>query len=455
MRDDLALIVGETPGLVAGTSTYYNSTMAAWIYAIERRGIGTLVKDQDYSVVPTGGFSLLKTGDVFGTDEVFTVRFISPDYNLNVGNETISNGFNASAILEKLFGRVGWRQPSVDGSPTLNAANTTSRSGRYYQDFHPLVTVQNILDTVEGGEGMDDAQVNAFLMSMQQSVILRTINGVFNKPQLIESTLLFDRKLRNDIPTTNYGKFCGYRLMIGPGEFALQVSRVSFLFNANATFTLYLYQDAIIAPLYQKEVTVTAYNEAYIDLDDWIVNYVSSKSMGGVFYIGYYQDEINAQGAVALDEFVTQWNRSYAFGYTAMEAVADFANKTFVRIAVPYTLRTYGMNMEVQTYYDFTNKIIKNASLFDEAIGLTMAIEALGYMAYSARSNKTQRITQEMGSIIYNEIMNSGDALQLNPYVAGLKQQLTQEIGRLNRNFFRDDRIVEIKTTRPPIYGVR
>lgn len=366
---------------------------------------------------------------------------------------SISNGFNTTQVLSKLTGRIGWKQPI--GGPTLNTANKKADSGRYFQDFHPLVTVQNIVDTIEGGESMNNEQINAFLEGMQKSAILRTINGVFNKPQLIESTLIFDRKLRNDIPTNNYGKFCGYRLYCGQGEFALQVSRAAFIFNANATFTLYLYQDMVLEPLYTKEVTVTAYNETYVELPDWIVNYISEKSMGGVFYIGYYQDELAAQNAVALDEFVSQWNRSFAFGYTAMEAVADFSNKTFIRIAVPYTLRTYGMNLEIQTYYDFTNKIVKNATLFDEAIGLTMAIEALGYITYSARSNKTQRITQEMGAIIYNEIMNSGDALQLSPYVAGLKQQLVQELGRLNRNFFPDGRLGEIKTTRPPIYGVR
>lgn len=366
---------------------------------------------------------------------------------------SISNGFDTTAILGALSGRIGWKQPP--SGPTLNTANKASASGRYFQDFHPMVTVQNVKDTIEFGETMNDSQFNAFLESMQKSAILRMVNGVFNKTQLIESTLIFDRKLRNDIPTNNFGKFCGYRLMVGQGEFALQVSRASFLFNKDVSFTLYLYQDAIVAPLYTIEVTAEAYNEAYIELPNWIVNYVSAKSMGGVFYIGYYQDEIAAQNAVALDEFVTQWNRSYVFGYTAFEAVADFANLSFVRVAVPYTLRTYGMNLEVQTYRDFTNKIIKNASLFDEAIGLTMAVEALGYITYSGRSNKTQRITQEMATVIYNEIMNSGDALQLNPYVAGLKQQLTQEIGRLNKNFFPDRRTGEIITTRPPVYGVR
>lgn len=368
----------------------------------------------------------------------------------------VTNGFNTTQVLTALTGRLGWRQPA-SGSPVIDATNAASKSGRYFQDMHPLLTVSNIKDTIEGGQSMNDAAVNAFLLRMQQSAILRTINGIFDQPQLIESTLLFDRTLRNDIPTQNFGKFCGYRLYVGPGDVAVQMSRVSFLFSANCTFKLYLYQDAVIAPLKSKDVTVTAYNETYVDLEDWIINYISPSAMGGVFYIGYYQDEIQAQGAVALDEFVSQWNRSLAFGFTAFETPATWTanNPTFYRIAIPYTLRTYGMNVEIQTYKDFTNKIVKNPSLFDEAIGLTVAIEALGYMTYNTRSNKNQRITQEMAALIYNEIMNSGDADQLNPYVAGFKQQLTQEISKINRNFFPDPRRGQVITSRPPIYGVR
>lgn len=368
----------------------------------------------------------------------------------------ISNGFDTTKVLEKLSGRIGWKQPTSGGF-TLSDDNKKSLSGRHFTDFHPMVTIDNIFDTIEGGDAMNTTQKNEELWSMQESAILRLINGVFNQTQLVESTLLFERTLRNDNLVTNNGKFCGYRFIVAPGAFAVQISRVSLMFTKDATLTLYLYHDMVKEPLKTKVVETKAYEEVAFDLEDWIFEHNGANHLGGTYYFGYYQAEAQAQeGCQAIEQFINMWNKTYAVGYTAFETPANFGETPdFTRISIPYTFRPYGLNVEVQTFRDFTGEITKNASLFDNAIGLTFAIHALGYMVYSQRSNKTQRITQELGSLIYNEIMNSGDAVQLNPYVAGLKQELTQEIGRLNRNFFADPRFGEIKTTRPPIYGIK
>jgi hypothetical protein len=51
-----------------------------------------------------------------------------------------------------------------------------------------------------------------------------------------------------------------------------------------------------------------------------------------------------------------------------------------------------------------------------------------------------------MASMIYNELNNSGEAKEISPYIAGLKQQLRRELNRINRNFFGSKDII---TTRP------
>ena len=51
-------------------------------------------------------------------------------------------------------------------------------------------------------------------------------------------------------------------------------------------------------------------------LTDWVIhNQQQSYSQGGVFYIGYYQNDLGS--VQALDQFVSQWNCTNAFGYTA------------------------------------------------------------------------------------------------------------------------------------------
>lgn len=343
----------------------------------------------------------------------------------------ISNGYDVSRVNTALTGRLAWS----GGSP---------KSGRFFEDFHPLCTKSNLKDVIEGGNSMDDTAFGAFLTGLEKSVILRALNGVFNESQQIESTLIFDRQLRNDIVTQNFGKFCGYRLFIAPGEFSAQISQASFVFDGAATFNLYLFQDMTKDPLKTKSITTKAFEEVAVSLDDWIIDYIGA-TQGGVYYLGYFQNDL---GSVhALDEFVNRWNQSIAFGYTAFEAVAVGATD-FVRIQVPYTYRTYGMNLEIQTYKNFTNRIAKNPSLFDELIGLTMAVTVLGYQAYSVRSNKEQRITQEMAGKIYDEINNLGNGM-LNPWVAGIKKQIDREIKRVRENFLGTPGVV---TSRPPIW---
>lgn len=407
-RGDLFLKVGTSPGLIVGGSTYTDptSSLNGWTYSLEQLGYGTLQQGVDYSVDPTTGNWTLINGTTFTANQRFVIHF----------------------------------QPQVAMTPGAT-------SGRFYEYFHPLCTLDN-LRAVQETAGISDPDFQTMLSDLEQGVIMTLLNGVFNEPQMIESTLIFDRQLRNDIPYTPAGKFVGYRLYIAPGEFAMQISRASFIFNGNAQFNLYLFQDMKLAPLYTIPVTVVAGDETYIDLPDWILHYTGPQAQGGVYYLGYFQSDLGS--VEALDQFVNRWNQSIAFGYTAFEAVQVAGQYDFVRIQVPYTYRTYGMNLEIQTYKDFTNRIVKNASLFDEAIGLTMAAVVLGYEAYSTRSNSKERITKEMAAMIYGELMNSGEGKDTNPYIAGLKQQIRREMGRINRNFFGDRRI---KTTRPPIHG--
>lgn len=405
-RPDLFLIAGTTPGVTVGQSIYADSSLIGWSYTLFEQGYGPLDPNTDYTL-NSNGFTL--TNETFQTSQKLTLQF----------------------------------KPSVAVSPGTTA-------GRFYEQFHPLCTLDNFLAAQPNTAftGINDPNFLTLLSDLEQGVIMQLLNGVFNEPQLIESTLMFDRQLRNDIPYTPAGKFCGYRFYIAPGEFAAQISRASFIFNGVATFNLYLFQDMQTEPLFTQSITTVSGQEVLVDLDDWIIHYTQPSSQGGVFYLGYFQNDL-PDNVLALDQFINRWNESLAFGYTAFETPSVSATD-FIRIQVPYTYRTYGMNLEIQTYKDFTNRVVKNASLFDEAIGLMMAVIVLGYEAYSTRTNLTERITGPMADRIYAEINNAGYNTENNPFIAGLKKQVERETKRINDNFFKKPGVI---TSRPPIWG--
>lgn len=75
------LTVGTTAGLVANATTYVNTSWVNFSYMLHGRTKvmfhdGTTSPDPDYHQVATGGFSLVRTGDVFLNSEEFVVNFV-------------------------------------------------------------------------------------------------------------------------------------------------------------------------------------------------------------------------------------------------------------------------------------------------------------------------------------------------------------------------------------------
>lgn len=400
-RDNMFLTVGKTAGLTVGGTTYTDSSLIGWTYVVS---------------------------DINGSS--IAVSFASGSFTLNTG--TFANGFVYVLTFVPQY-----------------TIPKSGNSGRYFESFHPQCTLGDLGAVIEipntiGGIGAIPKP--EFLSDLEQGVIMSLINGVFNEPQMVEDTMIYDRKLRNDLAWTNGNKFCGYRLYITSGDFAAAIRKASFIFNGAVTFNLYLYQDMNPTPLYTQQVTTVAGQEVYVDLTDWIIKYNdANRGQGGVYYIGYYQSDLGS--VQALDQFVSKWNQGYAFGYTAFET-PQLTGYTFNRINIPYSYVTYGMNLVVETYRDYTHRIIKNASMFDEAIGLSMAVVVLGYQYYNIRTNIIQRQIQDMAGVIYSDL-NRANPRDDQPYVAGLKMQLQRELHRISDCFFKKKGVI---TTRPPIF---
>jgi len=431
-----------------GSSSWVDPDYAGVSGWLERQGLGTM-QASTYTVRKTGGVDLV--GNIFAAGEVY---FFHPTgIDLQTDPTGYTNGFNYAYLVNKLFGRIGWKQPTISGSPALNTANTTSTSGRYFNaggGFHPMLTVDNIVSTMEDPLAGTVA-INDYLADIQTNAIFILLNAVLSTPQLIDSTMLFERSIRNDIPLQNFGKFCGYRIRVSPGEFSVQLSKVSFIFSGDANFNFYVFHDMRKAPIFTQAVSVVGNDQVPIELNNCVLKYTDNDVQGGIYYCGYFQADIgNVQ---AYDEFVSKWNETKAFGYTGFEA-DQVGTLDFNRLNVPYSFKTNGMNLEVQSYRDFTNKVVRNAGLFDNAIGMMVAILSLQLMAFTTRSNKNQRITKEMAAQLYIDVNNSENAGRFNPYVAGLKEQLGLEMNRIRDTFLFDRSKRGIfMATRPPIFN--
>lgn len=219
--------------------------------------------------------------------------------------------------------------------------------------------------------------------------------------------------------------------------------------SAACTVTLYLYNDLKAAPLWTKEYTITeANNQTIFVVDDVVMSRLNDVHKGGVFFFGYYQDEIAAQDDTqGVDVYLNHWEQYNMVGYQGFEAAANFTDKTFVRDNYYGNYRTYGLNVELSTFADHTNTIIRNAYAFDKLQGLIMTQKCIELQMNSQRSNGGERMSRENYEMLYNEIegLKGGEGI---PYRQGLKDRILNEVKQLQRTFFDSSKIT---TGVPPV----
>jgi len=350
----------------------------------------------------------------------------------------LTNGFNTTKVQTAMAGRLGWQQPTLAGSPVVSDANKGSTSGRYYNDgsFHAACTLDRLKQSQEDAN-ISDTDFNILLATLDTSVAMRVINTVFNRSQLVEHTLVYERvsNVRN-VVIPNSGNFCGYRIKVGKGDWAIQINSVSLFFDNATTFNLYLFNDLKLAPLKTLAVTTEANSQVTVDLSEWVLNYISTNK-GGLFYIGYFQDDLVASNTHGIDEQLNMWAASKVFGAYPFQSPKKAGALDFNRINPSVVFRSYGMNLEITSYRDYTQTIIQNPHLFDNARGLAMAISVLESIKYSTRTNATERQSKEaIGPNELNYDLNLAFPNDERPFIAGLKAQLMQEVKRISNTFF-------------------
>lgn len=416
-------ILGNASVRIGQSSTLTNATAGgSW-------------SSNDTDVCTIGASSGIVTGVGVGCAAIiYTVGADSISVSFQVYQSTITNGFDITRVFPAFQGRLGWHQPTMSGMPTLSAANKLATSGKYFdRGYHKAVSIQNYFETQENPDITND-QFNQLLQDEDQACIMRCLNAIFNKPQLIEHTTNYTRQanIRN-IVIPNGGNFCGYRMNIAPNNYAVNIDSIGLAFDGVATFNMYLFNDLLLAPVYVKEVTTVANSQVKVQLD-WVINFLNSDNsgnLGGVWYMGYFQDDL---GSVhALDEQLNLWADSKIFGaYPFQSPKTDGLD--FNRRNPSVNFRSYGINFEASSYRDYTQTIVQNAQLFDEARGLMMGINVLEQILFSSRTNANQRIMQDLANKLIMDL-DIHPTKAINAVPSGIKLQLAREMERINQCF--------------------
>lgn len=335
-----------------------------------------------------------------------------------------------------MVGRLGWRQPTQPAYAILTEPNTLSKSGRYFEDYHAAVTIQNVKECIPNASISAD-DFNTVLIERQKAAILKTLNAVFTTPDILESLQTFERENDTvDKLIENKGKFVGWKIEIAPSvEYATALSSVALYFNQACTFNLYCFVDTKRTPIWQKAVSPEADELTIVDVDDLVLSFMSEKTRTRTFYIGYFQDDLGT--AQAYDEDVLQYFNGCLWHAEEVNITPENGG-----ISKNYNADslTYGLNLQFTSYRDWTTLILASPQQFDEAVGLQHAADIVELLLNNPRSGTTQRLAAEQLGDLYTSL-NQAVATDERPYSPGLKARWEKEIKKLQKAFFGQPKI--------------
>ena len=413
----------------AGTSLCSIPLLKGLDFYVEKIGYGTF--NGFYTAHADGGFQL--SAGTFSVNEKFFVHLTGLSYGTNAGS--YSNGFDFTRVINALFGRVGWSQ--VPATPVLNSTNLVSKGGRKFNDgsFHSVVTLSNIKATMEQS-GATDGEFNTYIEGVQRAAIMRCLNGVFREPELLEQVLLYNRLGQNDQPVPNEGLFVGYEIDLAKSmDIGVQIDAAVLLFDTDIDLNLYLFKDGKKTPLFVQEVSIMANEATVVRFTDLVLNYIGSATAGHKFYFGYFQDDLGS--AKAIKEQVDCWNDTLCFSARPMITEKIAAEYDINRDERSYTMEAFGMNLEMSSFRDHTQQVVKKASLFDEVLGLIVAYMTIEQMTYAVRSNTNERqLKSQLEGIGIQLDLNGAAPISEGPRVTGLKQRIEKELERCRKQFF-------------------
>ena len=345
--------------------------------------------------------------------------------------------YNISDIESNLLRRHGFRNPTKTAYQLLTTPQKATVSGRYYQSWHSLVSVENI-HTSLNDSGISEANFQTYLDNMVKDSIHEVLSKIYSDKDLMQNWDLYTGGDIFDDTISNESLFVGYEIKVPyERDVTTRINTISLSFNAGATFNIYLYHNSKKAALESQSVTPVINDTTEVTLN-WDLN--SKDYSGGYYYIGYFQDDIGSAEAYDRSSNLSDG----VAGFRPMNI--DHTNGELLDIdEVNYSSKTYGMNLDISAYKDYTDNILTNVQIHDEALGMSFAIRTLELIVNSGRINGANDRTKEMAVQAYQDL--EGFSQIGDQKTTGLYMLLDREINKIKSNLLKKD-IIKSETLR-------
>lgn len=333
--------------------------------------------------------------------------------------------YRAEAIKEKFINLLGWRNLYNSDEYAIKDELSRSETGQYYQDFHPLLTLDNVISIAPKFEGCEE-QFSDWLKMKTEASILKAVETFYSTKladktirNILESKALFDGAGRLTDVVRNTNSLVGFEIVPVRADGAtLKIEKIGLQFNMNGNFNLYLFHSSSPEPIKTIEVEYTKNGGIqWLDADMHLPYMSESTDAGGSWFLCYNQKEL-PEGMMAIEKN-RDWSKEpcrscSSSEYASWQAWSQYLEVHPFKTPAPsemkmwdiednlYTYTTnYGLNLKVTMECDLTDIIIEQRRSFQNVIGLQVAADMIREFAY----NPNFRINRMQQNFSRNELL--------------------------------------------------
>lgn len=355
--------------------------------------------------------------------------------------------FKAKLLVPEYKTLLGWRQHHDTQEISLPPELVETQTGEYYQQKHPALKLETIQSLIPSNmelenylkKTVEDSTVEIFNDLIQY----RQLNK-YGKTLLDRSTLLNRHGWLGDV-ITNQNRFVGFQVRVKALE-GLQVliNNIGIQFSGSESFTLYLFHSNKQEPLKEIEV-VTDGNGAWkwTQTDLELSSFSGVEYQGGVFIIGYYQEDLQSNAinysnfnwdkgecSSCNNRYAAEWSkiRKHFFVYPIYVAQGNFTKGEMFDLNVANYVndQSWGLNLQFTVLCDLTNFFIQNKFVFKNLLALKVTTKILGDMKFS---NEINNIEENVKNMIIRDL--EGD---IDTKLTNLPTQYNRELKSVSFN---------------------
>lgn len=339
--------------------------------------------------------------------------------------------FNVSKIQADLYGVVGFRQPLNPVYAIIDANNQVSRSGEFVTN-NPYCKVEYLYDNQDYAS-LSDAEFNTALENMQKDSISMVAHSVFNQADYIDRQVLFPyAQNRVNTETLNSGLVCHKIIVSAKKNVAFEITRVLLDFEGAGDIKIMLFNTSQDTPLFSQTVTINSTHQ--VEELNWVVDN-SGDTYKGEYYLGYLT---NTGTIGTLKPFKRDYENSDIQSIVTYLDINRYEFKGHTTETLPDLTtedssdQSFGLNLDITVFEDFTDLIKQNESLFAYAINLDLQIKCIELYMASLRSNLNERESSRTLLRMIQVIEGANEA-ESSVKVTGLRPQLSRAITRIKK----------------------